>query len=48
MGQITVFFGPERGRRWSHEHRLRTLTKAFAPGAYVAGRHDMSMALVYT
>jgi transposase len=26
MGQITVFSGPERRRRWSHEERQRILT----------------------
>jgi transposase-like protein len=51
MGQITVFSGPERRRRWSDEDRLRILTEAFAPGACVAEvarRHDVSTALVYT
>jgi len=51
MGQITVFSGPERRRRWSDEDRLQILTDAFAPGACVAEvarRHDVSTALVYT
>lgn len=51
MGQITVFSGPERRRRWSGEERLRILNEAFAPGACVvevARRHDVSTALVYT
>ena len=51
MGQITVFSGPERRRRWSEEERLRILTEAFSPGACVAEvarRHDVSTALVYT
>lgn len=51
MGQITVFSGPERRRRWSDEERLEILTDAFAPGACVAEvarRHDVSTALVYT
>ncbi|MHA0320190.1 IS66-like element accessory protein TnpA [Sphingomonas melonis] len=51
MGQITVFSGPERRRRWSDEERLRILTEAFSPGACVAEvarRHDVSTALVYT
>lgn len=51
MGQITVFSGPERRRRWSDEERLQILTEAFAPGACVAEvarRHDVSTALVYT
>ena len=51
MGQITVFSGPERRRRWSEEERLRILTEAFSSGACVAEvarRHDVSTALVYT
>ena len=51
MGQITVFSGPERRRRWSDEERLRILSEAFLPGACVAEvarRHDVSTALVYT
>ena len=48
MGQITVFSGPERRRRWSEEDRVRILTEAFSPGgcvAEVARRHDVSSAL---
>jgi len=51
MGQITVFSGPERRRRWSEEERLHILAEAFSPGvcvAEVARRHDVSTALVYT
>jgi transposase len=51
MGQITVFSGPERRRRWSDEERLQILTEAFSPGACVADvcrRHDISTALIYT
>lgn len=51
MGQITVFSGPERRRRWNDDERLQILTEAFAPGACVAEvarRHDVSTALVYT
>jgi transposase len=51
MGQMTVFGGPERRRRWSSEERLEILAEAFAPGAYVAQvarRHDVSTALIYT
>lgn len=51
MGQITVFSGPERRRRWSEEDRVRILTEAFSPGACVAEvarRHDVSSALIYT
>jgi transposase len=51
MGQITVFSGPVRRRRWSDEERLQILTEAFSPGACVAEvcrRHDISTALIYT
>jgi transposase len=51
MGQITVFSGPERRRRWSEEDRVQILTEAFSPGACVAEvarRHDVSTALIYT
>ncbi len=51
MGQITVFSGPERRRRWSDEERLQILTEAFSPEACVAEvarRHDVSTALIYT
>ncbi len=51
MGQITVFSGPERRRRWSDEERLRILTEAFSSGANVAEvarRNDVSTALIYT
>lgn len=51
MGQITVFSGPERRRRWSDQERLEILNEAFAPGACVAEvarRRDVSTALVYT
>lgn len=51
MGQITVFSGPERRRRWSEEERVQILTEAFSPGACVAEvarRHDVSTALIYT
>lgn len=51
MGQMTVFGGPERRRRWSDEERLQILTEAFAPGAFVAQvarRHDVSTGLIYT
>lgn len=51
MGQITVFSGPERRRRWSDDERLQILTEAFSPGACVADvarRHDVSTALIYT
>ncbi|GLI98784.1 transposase [Sphingobium sp. BS19] len=51
MGQVTVFSGPERRRRWSDDERLRILSEAFSPGACVARvaqRHDVSTSLVYT
>ena len=51
MGQVTVFSGPERRRRGSHEERLQILTEAFSPGACVADvcrRHDISTSLIYT
>ena len=51
MGQVTVFSGPERRRRWSDEERLQIVAEAFAPGARVADvcrRHDVSSGLIYT
>ena len=51
MGQITVFSGPERRRRWNDEQRLQILTEAFAPGACptkVARRHEISTGQLYT
>lgn len=51
MGQVTVFSGPERRRRWNDEERLRIVAEAFAPGARVADvcrRHDVSSGLIYT
>jgi transposase len=51
MGQVTVFSGPERRRRWSDEERLRILSEAFSPGVCVAEvcrRYDISSALIYT
>ena len=50
MGQITVFSGPERRRRWSKEDRVRILSEAFSPGACVrdvARRNDLSPSLIY-
>lgn len=50
MGQVTIFSGPERRRRWSIEERLQILEEAFAPGAVVADvarRHDVSRGLIY-
>ena len=51
MGQVTVFSGPERRRRWSDEERPQIVAEAFAPGARVADvcrRHDVSSGLIYT
>jgi transposase len=36
MGQVTVFSGPERRRRWSDEERRLILAEAFSPEACVA------------
>lgn len=36
MGQVTVFAGAARRRRWSDEDKLRYVSEAFAPGAVVA------------
>lgn len=51
MGQITVFSGPERRRRWSNEDRVRILGEAFSPGACVrevARRNDLAPSLIYS
>ncbi len=51
MGQVTVFSGPERRRRWTDDERMEILGEAFSPGAcvaHVAQRHDVSTALIYT
>lgn len=51
MGQVTVFSGPERRRRWSDDERSQILTEAFSSGARVAEvarRHDISTGLIYT
>ncbi len=51
MGQVTVFSGPERRRRWSEADRLQILSEAFTPGACVADvcrRHGVSSGLIYT
>jgi transposase len=52
VGQMTIFSGPERRRRWSEAERLQILTEAFsAEGccvAEVARRHDVSTGLIYT
>ena len=51
MGQVTVFSGPERRRRWADEERLAILSEAFAPGACVADvarRRDVATSLIYS
>jgi transposase len=51
MGQIAVYSGSERGRRWSEDERRLILNEAFSPRACVsrvARRHDVSTPLVYT
>lgn len=51
MGQVTVFSGPQRRRRWSDEQKLQILSEAFTPGACsseVARRHDISRGQLYT
>lgn len=36
MGQVTIFSGAERRRRWSAEQKQALVQAAFAPGAVVA------------
>jgi transposase len=51
MGQVAVYSGVERRRRWDDETRLRILSEAFSPGAnisQVARRHDVSTGQIYT
>ncbi len=51
MGQVWVYSGVERRRRWDDETRVKILSEAFAPGAnvaQVARRHDVSTGQVYT
>ena len=51
MGQVAVYSGVERRRRWDDETRLKILSEAFAPGAniaQVARRHDVSTGQIYT
>ena len=51
MGQVAVFSGVERRRRWDDETRLKILSEAFAPGAntaQVARHHDVSTGQLYT
>lgn len=51
MGQVAVYSGVERRRRWDDETRLRILSEAFSAGAnisQVARRHDVSTGQIYT
>lgn len=51
MGQVSIYSGVERRRRWSDAERFQILKEAFSPGANVmevARRHDVSTALIYT
>ena len=51
MGQVTVYSGPERRRRWADAERLSIMEEAFAPGACVADvarRRDVATSLIYT
>ena len=51
MGQVAVYSGVERRRRWDEETRLKILSEAFSPGAniaQVARRHDVSTGQIYT
>jgi transposase len=36
LGQVTIFSGVERRRRWSEAQKLDLLARAFAPGAVLA------------
>ena len=36
MGQVTIFSGVERRRRWSEDAKRELVMRAFAPGAVVA------------
>jgi transposase len=51
LGQVAVYSGVERRRRWTDAERLEILSEAFAPGAtiaQVARRHDVSTGQIYT
>lgn len=51
MGQVAVYSGVERRRRWDDETRLKILSEAFSPGANIseiARRHDVSTGQIYT
>jgi len=36
VGQVAVYSGVERRRRWDEDTRLKILSQAFAPGANIA------------
>jgi len=36
LGQVTIFSGAERRRRWSEDAKRELVMRAFAPGAVVA------------
>jgi transposase len=51
VGQVAVYSGVERRRRWDDKTRLKILSEAFTPGAniaQVARRHDVSTGQIYT
>jgi len=51
VGQVAVYSGVERRRRWDDETRLKILSEAFSPGAnisQIARRHDVSTGQIYT
>lgn len=50
MGQVAVFSGAERRRRWSDDQKLALVSEALSPGACVAEvarRRDVSTSLLY-
>ncbi len=50
MGQVTVFSGVERRRRWSDDEKLALVEASLAPGASVteiARRADLERSLLY-
>jgi transposase len=51
VGQVALYSGVERRRRWDADTRLKILSEAFARGAniaQVARRHDISTGQIYT
>lgn len=50
MGQVTVFSGAQRRRRWSDDEKLALVEAAIAPGASVADvarSADLDASLIY-